>query len=175
MSIKDETNYKTEIEYCLKTQNGLSTIAGMSRKLTNAGKYSSESTAKRHLTIAGQRLFGKTAELTSHGTIGSRTYVWAIKLDDYNHYRHLTEDEEKLFDKIITACYASNPQKIKQAALLKQQLKDKIITVDEYFLEEERNDLDTFKDCIFQFKNETGLMIVHCTEHEISESLDFIK
>lgn len=173
ISLKDRTLYKNEIIECLKTQQGLSTISGMSEKLTDQGEYSSVSTARRRLTEAGKQLFGETKSLTSCGEIGTREYIWAIKLDGYNHYRLLTEDEEKQFDNIITAAYTAEPDKIKKNALLEECLRNKEITSDEYFEIKDNLKLDTFRDCIFRFKELTGFWIVRCTQHEIKETVSF--
>lgn len=167
LNIKDQELVLKEIKTCIETQGGLSTIAGMSRKYAKHQDYQSVSTAKRRLSKASLVLFGETKELISHGTIGSREYVWAIKLDEYNHYRFMTKAEEKRFDEIITDCYAAEPDKIKKAALLEDQLKKEEIDVKEYFELKERLGLDTFKDCIFKFHEETGFLVVRCTRHEI--------
>lgn len=167
LNIKDQELVLKEIKTCIETQGGLSTIAGMSRKYAKHQDYQSASTAKKRLSKASLVLFGETKELISHGTMGSREYVWAIKLDDYNHYRFMTEAEEKRFDEIITDCYAAEPDKVKKAALLEDQLKKEEIDVKEYFELKERLGLDTFKDCIFKFREETGFLVVRCTRHEI--------
>ena len=173
LNVKDDKIYYEEISKCIEKQNGLATIAGMSRLTAAKGVYNSEIIAKRHLTKAGNRLFGETKALASTGTIGSREYIWAIKLDDLNHYRLMTAEEEKLFDSIIVSCYLAEPDKVKKAGLLEDRLRKKEIDVDEYFLEQERLDLNNFRDCIFKFKEETGHMIVRCTKHQICETISF--
>lgn len=170
LNINDQKLVLEEIKSCIETQGGLSTINGISRKYTHNQTFSSLSTAKKRISKASLNLFGETKALTSHGIAGSREYLWAIKLDDYNHYRYMTEEEEKRFDEIICACYMVEPARIKQAALLENQLKDKEIDIDEYFELKDRLGLNTFKDCIFKFKEETGYMIVKCTKHEIENN-----
>lgn len=171
LSINDQKLVLEEIRSCIETQGGLSTISGMSRKCVKNQIFPSISTAKKRISKASLNLFGETKTLTSHGTAGSREYLWAIKLDDYNHYRYMTKEEEKRFDDIICTCYAIKPEQVKQAALLENQLKEKEIDVDEYFELKNRLGLNTFKDCIFKFKEETGYMIVKCTKHEIENSM----
>lgn len=174
LNIKDQTIYLDEIKECVTHQDGLSTLSGMARKYTKQGLYNSEHTAKRRLIKAGEDLFGITKDLTSAGPAGTREYLWAIKIDDYNHYRLMTEAEEKRFDEIIIGCYSSEPEKIKKEKLLEDQLRNKEITTDEYFRMQDTLGLDTFKDCIFKFKEETGEMIVRCTKHDILETLQFL-
>lgn len=171
LNINDQKFVLEEIKSCIETQGGLSTINGMSRKYTHNQTFSSLSTAKKRISKASLNLFGETKTLTSHGIAGSREYLWAIKLDDYNHYRYMTEEEEKRFDEIICACYMIEPARVKQEALLENQLKDKEINIDEYFELKDRLGLNTFKDCIFKFKEETGYMIVKCTKHEIENNM----
>lgn len=171
LNINDQKLVLEEIKSCIENQGGLATISGMSRKYAHNQTFSSVSTAKKRISKASLNLFGETKALTSHGIAGSREYLWAIKLDDYNHYRYMTEEEEKRFDEIICACFMVEPARIKRTALLENQLKEKEINVDEYFELKERLGLNTFKDCIFQFKEETGYMIVRCTKHEIENTM----
>lgn len=166
---QDKSLYLQEIEQCIRYQDGLATLSGMSRKYVEQGVFANESTARRRLTKAGEELFGITKELMSHGEVGAREYVWAIKLDNYNKYRAMTPEEDKRFDEIITTCYGTNPEKVRRAGLLEDALRTKEISVDEYFEQMDRLGLDTFKDCIFQFKEETGNMIVRCTKHELMQ------
>ena len=175
LNIKDKEVYLTEIQSCVERQEGLSTIAGMSRKLVRAGIYNNVNTAYRRLTRAGVDLFGITKELISHGEKGTREYIWAIKLDDYNGYRLMTPEEDKRFDEIIIACYSANPDKVRKAELLEDSLRKKEISPDEYFESKDRLQLDTFKDCIFKFKEETGCMIVRCSKHDLIEYVNLEK
>lgn len=164
-----EDIFLNEIKECIKTQGGLSTISGMARKYKQElGPFS---TAKRQLAKAGNKLFGETKSLTSTGEAGSREYVWAIKINDYNRYRYMTEQEEELFDSIIKTFYTKDIEKVKKKALLEKSLIKKEITVDEYVEQQELLGLDTFAACIFNFKDRTGNMIVRCTRHEVEESL----
>lgn len=171
--VKDQQIYLDEIKECVKTQDGLATLSGLSRKLFAQGIYASESTARRRLTKVGNDLFGITKDLTSHGEAGSREYIWAIKLNDFNKYRLMTPEEEKRFDEIITSLYTSNADRVKKAALLENALRTKTINSDEYFEQIDRLGLNVFQDCIFKFRDETGYTIVHCTKHELYESLAF--
>ena len=171
----DKELYLKEIEYCIENQDGLSTISGMARKYVAQGVYESEGTARRRLTAAGETLFGKTSMILSFGEKGERSYIWAIKLGDMNRYRLMTEEERKLFNEIISDTYASQPEKIKQAKILENRLRKKEIDVDEYFNTIDLLALDTFKDCIFAFRDRTGYLIVRCTEHELRESMEFLE
>lgn len=168
LNAKDKALYLDEIKKCVETQDGLATISGMSNKFVRQGIYNSQRTAERRLAKVGVELFGVTKEILSHGEAGSREYVWAIKIDDYNHYRLPTPEEEKRFDEIIATCYSSNVDKVKKAALLESSLRAKVIDSDEYFEEIDRLGLNVFQDCIFQFRDETGYMIVRCTQHELN-------
>ena len=172
---KDKELILREITLCLSEQEGLASISGMARKFTKLGHYTSIRTARRHLTLAANELFGKTDGLISHGEAGNREYIWGIKVDDYNHYRMLTENEEEIFNNLISSIYASEPEQIKKAALLEEALRRKEIDVDEYFNQKDTLGLNTFVDCIFKFRELTGEIIVRCTKHELMESYDFIE
>ena len=173
LNINDQNKYLEEIKLCIQNQDGLSTISGMSRKLLVDGYFTNLNTGRYRMSRVGKELFGETKELISHGTAGSREYVWAIKLNDYNKYRHMTPEEEKRFDDIIITFYSAAPDKIKKVELLEKQLRNKEINSDEYFELKDRYGLDTFSQCIYKFKEETGYMIVRCTKHELIEYMDF--
>ena len=169
---KTEQMYLTEIEDCVRTQDGLASLSGMARKFISQGKFNSVDTAKRQLTKAGNKLFGITKDLCSIGECGKRNYVWAIKLTDLNKYRLLTPEEDAQFDTIIASCYTEEPDKIKMKALLEDRLRNEEITTEEYFTEIDRLGLNLFRDCIFQFKKETGYTIVRCTIHELIDNIE---
>lgn len=154
-------------------QDGLSTVAGMSRKLMQAGEFNSFSTAKRHMSRAGNLLFGKVENMHGEGILGSRDAVWGIKLDDYNHYRLMTEEEENEFNEMLKIYYSSNPEKIKQAALLDVEYKNSdSMTKEEYYNKREMLGLELFGDCIYKFMEKTGLLVVHCTKHDLLTSFN---
>lgn len=170
---KADQFYLEEISRCVEEQDGLATLAGIARKMVNEGKFESESTAKRQLTKSGDRLFGQIKDLHGKGIAGVRERLWAIKVDDYNKYRLMTAEEEERFDKIIESLYCTNAERVKRAALLEETYRaDKDMTKEEYFEQKERLGLNVFKDCIFQFGNETGLTIVHCTKHDFMNKFD---
>lgn len=173
LNFKDRKLFAEEIELCVKVQDGLSTVSGMSRKFVQQGIYANESTARYRLGKVGKELFGNTLDNNSYGEIGSRELVWAIKLSDYNHYRLLTPEEENRFNEILSAYYSTEVERVKQAALLETALREKTINSDEYFEQKDRLGLNLFRDCIYQFKNETGLTIVHCTHHDLTTGQSF--
>lgn len=166
--------YLDEISRCVEEQGGLSSITGMARKCVSEKIFTSFDQAKRLLTIAGKQLFGKTANVMSYGPKGVREYVWGIKIDDFNHYRFMTVEEEQLFNEIIQTKYMKDPDIVKKTELLKESLKNNEITVDQYFAqEEELQGLYSFKGCIFAFKEETGEQISRCTKHELMDTISF--
>lgn len=168
LNLKADIMYYKEIRFCVEKQDGLSTVAGMSRKLIQTGEFKSFSTAKRHMTRAGNLLFGKVEGLHGEGIAGARDAVWGIKLDDYNHYRLMTEEEEAKFNEILKTYYSSNPDKIKQAALLDIEYKNSdSMTKEEYYSKKEMLGLELFADCIYKFMEMTGFLVVHCTKHDL--------
>lgn len=175
----DVKNYLEEIRN-KPIHNRISSVAGMSRKLSHSKKeYEglSESAVEYRLGKAGNIAFGKTNRrdketqiMTNYtGVYGSREAVWCIKVDDNNHYRALTAEEDQLFNEIISEIYAKEPEKIKSKFGLEKQLRKKEISVEEYFQIIDDNKLDSFVDCIFAFRNRTGLMLVNCAEHTLKE------
>lgn len=171
---KDAQDYLEEIKKCTETQDGLSTISGMSRKFIREKKSNTSLDAtKRRLSKISKELFGNPKDLISYGKAGSREYVWAIKVDDYNGYRLMTPKENDQFNSIISQSYSSSPEKVKKLKLLEKSLERDEITKDEFFETKERLKLDPFVDAIFTFRDQTGYMVVRCTKHELLESLKF--
>ena len=78
-----------------------------------------------------------------------------------------------LFDDIIIGCYGAQPEKIKKMQLLEDKLRNKEINSDEYFNQKDRYGLNTFRDCLYKFQEETGYTIVRCTKHELMEYQNF--
>lgn len=167
LNVKDKKIYTDEINYCIERQNGLSTVAGMARKYVRQGEYENENTARRRLNKSGVELFGKTDGLSAAGEIGVREYVWAIKVNDFNQYRFMTEEEEQIFNDIIMSCFSGDVETIKSLGLLDDMLKNKEIDVDEYFEKKERFGNYNFQGCLFQFKKETGEVLVRATKHQL--------
>lgn len=119
-------------------------------------------------------MFGKTKDLLSKGPEGTREYIWAIKIDDFNTYRLMTEEEEKLFDDIISSFYKSKPDKIKERALLdKKYFTTENMTKEQYQYEIEKLNLDLFSKCIAYFRDKTGETVVRCTMHQLFHSMEF--
>lgn len=175
----DIKNYLEEIK-SKPIHNRISSVAGMSRKLSHTKKeYEglTESALKYRLGKAGHIAFGKTNRrdketqvMTNYsGAYGSREAMWCVKLDNDNHYRALTSEEEQIFNELISQVYAKNPEKIKAKVTLEKQLRKKEITVEEYFQIIDDNKLDSFMDCIFAFREKTGLVLANCAEHILKE------
>ena len=167
-----------------ESNNGLCTISGMGRKLAllypdTWGKRS-QSNVEYRLRKAGISLFGKTnlpiyrqqdQEERYSGPYGYKEYCWAIKIDNLNKYRHLTEDELEKF-KILIESYGVTKEDIalkEQYDKKKlQELKEDKITKEEYILAMEHNEL--FPELLSRFKELTGCTLVKATQHDIIES-----
>lgn len=65
-----------------------------------------------------------TYDDSKRGAMGYRYGRWVVKVDDYNHYRPMTEEEHSLFHDIIKGIYSSNPEKIEEAMGLELDLKN---------------------------------------------------
>jgi hypothetical protein len=82
------------------------------------------------LSKAGNQAFGKNRVINkidtpTLGAYGYREMVWAIKVDDYNHYRYMTKDESKRFDEIVSVLCMKEPEIVKKEALLDEMLREK--------------------------------------------------
>lgn len=173
----DVKNYLEEIK---SIENRLSSVAGMQRKFQETKpeyKDLKSSTVYYRLQQASNIAFGKNNTIKAthpSGAYGSRKLVWAIKVSDYNEYRYMTKEEEKILDTIISTYCNKNPDKIKAAALLEEEYKeDADMSKEEYFLKKEALGLDVFGECIKLFYQKTNLVVVHCSEHTLKSDTAF--
>lgn len=176
LNLKDQQLYLDEIKRCVKEQDGLATLSGMSRRFIQEHKVESckEKALSRRMSKAGESLFGKTKDLCSKGPEGSREYVWAIKVNDYDEYRSMTEEEEKLFNDIIASYYMTEPEKVKKRALLDEKYRhSEDMSKEDYFTEVEKLGLNLFNECIGFFATQTGEIVTRCTKHELYQSMEF--
>lgn len=166
---KDGDYFNKEIERCTKEQNGLASIAGIARK---AQKEIEEFSCLSNIQV--QRRFSDIALIhygeygdVNGGFTGVREREWAIKIDDYNHYRTLTEDEYNLFIEIAGAFYSKDAEKLIAKRKLEEQLKDGELDVEAYFNKVELYELDNFTDILMEFKARTGYQIVLASKYLI--------
>ena len=105
LNVKMDNLYLEEIKQC---DGGLSTVTGMARKYSKETNLTERQLGYR-LTKSGNKLFGKYEKGSSiaTGTKGCRQYLWAVKVNDDNVYRLLTEEERVRFDELITEVYGS--------------------------------------------------------------------
>lgn len=162
---------KDYVEKVHENENRLSSVAGMTRSLQSEDKEYADmefTTLYYQLGKAGKLTYGKT-NLTPYteyeGIYGSRYSVWAVKVDDFNHYRYFTEEETKIFDDIISCFYGSDPEKIKQLAILDDAFKHEELSKEEYFQKKDELDLDFFAQCVQRFREKTGLIIARVQYH----------
>lgn len=162
---------KAYVKNVQERKNGLSSVAGVTRDLQHKNEEYADmkyATLYYQLGKAGELTYGKT-NLTPctefEGAYGSRYSVWAIKLDDFNHYRWFTAKEEKMFDEIISCYYGSDPKKVKQLAILDDAFRKNEITKEEYFQKKDEMDLDFFAQCILRFRDKTGLIVARVQYH----------
>lgn len=162
---------KIFVDEVLNANDKLSTISGIARKYEIQMPEISERTLRRQFSASRDKLFGKTRpeENKTRGIVGSREYVWAIKINDHNKYRFLTPKEEELFDALIVSVYGKlDADKVKGAAMLEKMYRESdTMTKEEYFALRERNGYDFFNSVIKQFKEITGEQIVHANKYEV--------
>lgn len=165
---QDDILFNKEIKRCIKEQDGMASISGFSNMVESMPEYShlSNRQIQYRMSKAALRNYGKYGD-PEGGITGNREREWAIKLDDKNHYRALTEEEVKLFNDLVSKCYASAPEKIKQKKKLETQLRNNDISTEEYFNLIDAYNLDLFVDILTEFEIRTGFRIVLATKYEI--------
>lgn len=169
---------KIYIQEIVNSETKLSSAAGLARKLkafNDDYKDMKLDTLEYQIRKVGNITFGKTnyinkgIDFENKGTHGYRFGVWAIKVNDFNLYRHLTQEELDVFDRIIKDCYANRtPEDIKKLAMLDRAFKKNEISKDEYFAQKELLP-DDFSNCLRAFRAEIGEQIARVQEHEITD------
>lgn len=180
LASKDSEVY---LQLVKESNDCLCSLAGMARKLIYLypetwGKYSESQISKR-LKKVGEAMFGKTnlpvyredQEEKYSGPYGYKEYCWAIKIDNLNKYRFLTDEEHEKF-KILLDSYNINKEDIAMKELYDKQkrneLKNGNITIEDYCLAMEHSEL--FPNLLSKFKEITGKTLVRATYHDILES-----
>lgn len=151
----------------------LATISGLSRKYRTQLNLK-DSAARKQFTKSRDKLFGTIKEdqdYSTGGIMGNRSYRWVIKLDDFNNYRELNQEENELFNALITQTYSGiEPERIKAAAVLEKRFKESDMTKEEYFELKEVYGLNFFYEVIEKFKTFTGYQIVCANLYDINYS-----
>lgn len=166
----DEKVFLEEIQ---NTGNGLSSVAGMSRKLiryNNNYRTLTENNVEKRMGKVNKNLFGEYEKNSKQafGRMGSRKYVYAIKISDFNKYRCLTDEEMDTFKHILKSICGKQIDKIMESMLLDEAFKNSDMTKEEYLLKRERFDLDLFPHVLKQFKKETGKTVVRIQEYQVN-------
>ncbi len=150
----------------IKATNGLMSISGMARKL-GLSAYE-EKIAKRSRV----KMFGKFTEenpMKSEGIFGYRKAVWAIKINDQDVYRKLLDEERELWRQILDKFY--NKKLTDDEVLLKVQIAEFCVehncSFEKYNQMLADYGLDFYGLAVSKFKDQTGLQIVHISEHEL--------
>ena len=162
----DDAFFNNEIDRCIQEQSGLASITGIAKIASQKEEYKeySENHIKKRMASAGKRNYGKFGDVVG-GVKGVREREWAIKIDNYNHYRPLSEEEREIFLEITSAFYTAAPEKLIEKKKLEEQLRNDEISKDEYFRKIDLYELDLFGDIMFEFKRRTGFQITLATQY----------
>ena len=165
----DAQYFNEEIERCITEQDGLASIAGVARKAREECPelqlLSEKQVTKRFSAVAN--IHYGDCSLFNRGKTGTREREWAIKIDDYNHYRALSPEEYEILSELASSMYSRNGDKVLRRKKLEAQLKKKEIDVDTYFEKIEEQELDNFPQVLIEFKCKTGYQVVLASKYEI--------
>lgn len=124
-------------------------------------------------TKSRNKMFGAkptNKDPNSQGLIGSQKSVWAIKLPGFDNYRHLTEEENELFNNLIIKGYGEEPEKVKARELLLDYCIKEQKSAAEYAQMLNEQSIDFYTVAILPFKSLTGKTITTATQHQIDFS-----
>ena len=158
-----------EIKRCIAEQDGLASIAGVARKARKEYpelQLLSERQVEKRFSAVANIHYGDCS-LFNRGKTGTREREWAIKIDDYNHYRALSPEEYELLAELASSMYSKDGDKVLRRKKLEAQLKKKEIDVDTYFEKIEEQELDNFPQVLIEFKCKTGYQVVLASKYEI--------
>lgn len=159
-SALDDTYFNKEIDRCIKEQNGLASIVGIANKAKlEVEEYAplADNSLRYRMSKAATRNYG------DNGVMGTRDREWAIKLDDYNHYRALSKEEFEIFAAVTSEFQSKAPEKSIEKERLEMRLRDREIDVDEYFKLVDVCELSVFPQIMWEFNARTGLKLVLAT------------
>lgn len=174
----------TYLQLVKESNGGFCSLAGMARKLTilypgTWGQYS-ETTVRNRLRKVGIAMFGETNLPSDQydednerfsGPFGYKEYCWAIKVSDFNEYRYLTEEEDKVFEQLLDSYNISSKDIALKEQIdkeMKDQLQQRQITIEEYIAGTAH--IELFPQLLSKFKELTGEVLVHATKHDLLDS-----
>lgn len=150
----------------IKETNGLMSISGMAKKLS-LSTYEERLANKSRANLFGQ--FSKENPIMAEGKFGFRKAVWAIKINDIDAYRKLSEDERIIWRQVLDQFY--NKKLDEEEVLLKVSIAEYCLaqkkTLEEYTQMLNDYGFNFFGLAVSKFKDQTGLQIVHISEHEL--------
>ena len=162
----DDTFFNNEIDRCVKEQEGFASITGIANIAKKEIEYKnlSDSQIRRRMSSAGKRNYGDFGSVEG-GIKGVREREWAIKINDENGYRPLTEEEHNIFLEIISIFYKAEPEKILEKKKLEIQLRNDEIDTNRYFELIDAYELDFFPDIYIEFTKRTGEQVALATQY----------
>lgn len=127
----------------------------------------------RHLLSKSRdNLFGKkplNVDADACGLLGTRKYIWAIKLEGSNNYRALLPEEDSLFNSLIGVTYQHlDPNMIKERSLLLNYCAENNLSAQDYLDLLTAHGLNFFSNVVKKFKEVTALQLVHATNCDIN-------
>lgn len=168
------------LEEVLSHENHLCSLAGMSRKFIDQGKFDcAMKTGARRLKPARTTLFGtfdmETGDSIS-GSAGNYYFVWGVKLDDYDNYRELTPEELQIFRDTVKE-YKTEEELLDERIdmYLKISAYEEEEMSKEEFIASYKKYMLGFDECIMNFNVKTGLKLVRCTKHRVRGDLTSIE
>lgn len=150
----------------IKATNGLMSISGMAKKL-GLSRYEEQLCSRSRVKMFGK--FSEENPMKSEGIFGYRKAVWAIKINDQDVYRKLLDEERDLWRQILDKFY--NKKLTDDEVLLKVQIAEFCVehncSFEKYNQMLADYGLDFYGLAVSKFKDQTGLQIVHISEHEL--------
>ena len=167
---------KIYLDQIMKTDEGLSTFAGMTRKRKKQNDDLNNvlyNTEYNRLRKAGNLAFGQINKDTKigQGLFGMKRYVWAIRLDQFNHYRSLTYEERELYKSCTKEICAENVERVMQGMLLNQAYKSGEMTKEEFLQAQEQYGTNLFPEIRDLFLMKTGYKLECVQQHMVNDDI----
>ena len=140
-------------------------MSGMARKFKSEFDNVKDWSVRSCFSKSRDKLFGDTIV---PGILGSRSRVWAVKVDDNNTYRSLSNKEIETFKQLVKRSQMEDDHE-KLMDLVHSMKYDESLTKEKFLLLVDKDNLDFYESVIENFNIITGLKLVQVNSFELDE------
>lgn len=166
--VYDKNQHKVDLilaKEIYESETKLATMSGMARKFKSEFDNVKDWSVRSCFSKSRDKLFGDTIV---PGILGSRSRVWAVKVDDNNTYRSLSNKEIETFKQLVKRSQMEDDHE-KLMDLVHSMKYDESLTKEKFLLLVDKDNLDFYESVIENFNIITGLKLVQVNSFELDE------